>query len=88
MLAIDEDEIKVELSQNCCKTNIARARELMAAPMPEVDPPAAHDTADPQASLETLEDSRNGQVITSPCRRSAERLTGESWAELRLPSRR
>ena len=27
-----------------CKTNIARARELMAAPIPEVDPPAAHGT--------------------------------------------
>jgi len=39
-----------------------------------------------QASSETLEDSHNGQV--SLCRRSAERLTGESWAELRLPSRR
>jgi hypothetical protein len=30
-----------------CKTNIARARELMATPLPAVDPPAAHDTADP-----------------------------------------
>ena len=33
-----------------CKANIARARELIAAPMPEVDPPAAHDTADPDAT--------------------------------------
>jgi Putative transposase len=33
-----------------CKTNIARARELMAAPMPEVDPPAAHDTTDPHTA--------------------------------------
>ena len=32
-----------------CKANIARARELIAAPMPEVEPPAAHDTADPDA---------------------------------------
>ena len=32
-----------------CKANIARARELIAAPMPTVDPPAAHDTADPDA---------------------------------------
>jgi hypothetical protein len=39
-----------------------------------------------QASSETLEDSHNGQV--SLRRRSAERLTGESWTELRLPSRR
>lgn len=30
-----------------CKANIERARELIAAPMPAVDPPAAHDTADP-----------------------------------------
>jgi len=33
-----------------CKANIARARELMAAPMPELDPPAAHDTADSDAT--------------------------------------
>jgi hypothetical protein len=33
-----------------CKANIARAKELIAAPMPEVDPPAAHDTADPHAT--------------------------------------
>ena len=32
-----------------CKTNIARARELMAAPMPGLDPPAAHNTDDPVA---------------------------------------
>ena len=35
-----------------CKTNIARARGLMAAPMPEVDPPAAHDTADPHTTTD------------------------------------
>ena len=35
------------LASATCKTNIARARQLMAAPMAEVDPPAAHDTADP-----------------------------------------
>ena len=33
-----------------CKANIARVKELMAAPMPAVDPPAAHDTADPHAT--------------------------------------
>src|SRR6201997_3690473 len=33
-----------------CKANIARARELMAAPMPQVEPLAAHDTADPDAT--------------------------------------
>ena len=30
-----------------CKANIARAKELMATPMPPVEPPAAQDTADP-----------------------------------------
>jgi len=30
-----------------CKANIARARELMAVPIPAVNPPATHDTADP-----------------------------------------
>src|SRR5512136_1116888 len=33
-----------------CKANIARAKELIAAPTPEIDPPAAHDTADPDAA--------------------------------------
>ena len=32
------------------KINIARARELMAAPIPAVDPPAAHATADPHTT--------------------------------------
>jgi hypothetical protein len=32
-----------------CKTNIARARELMTAPITEVEPPATHDTVDPGA---------------------------------------
>ena len=31
-----------------CKTNIARARQFMAAPRAEIDPPAVHDTADPR----------------------------------------
>jgi hypothetical protein len=35
-----------------CKANIARVKELMAAPMPAVDPPAAHDTADPHATTD------------------------------------
>jgi hypothetical protein len=35
-----------------CKANIARAKELMAAPMPAVDPPVAHDTADPHATTD------------------------------------
>jgi hypothetical protein len=35
-----------------CKANIARAKELMAAPMPQVDPPAAHDTADPHTTTD------------------------------------
>jgi hypothetical protein len=33
-----------------CKANIARAKDLIAAPMAEVDPPAVHDTADPDAT--------------------------------------
>ena len=35
-----------------CKANIARPRELMAAPMAPVDPPAGHDTADPHAATD------------------------------------
>jgi Putative transposase/Transposase zinc-binding domain len=35
-----------------CKANIARARELIAAPMPEVEPLEAHDTADPDEPTE------------------------------------
>ena len=35
-----------------CKANIARARQLMAAPMAQVDPPAVHDTADPNATTD------------------------------------
>jgi hypothetical protein len=35
-----------------CKINIARARQLMAAPMAEVDPPAVHDTADPHTTTD------------------------------------
>src|SRR3984893_14958596 len=32
-----------------CKANIARARELLATPMPQVEPPTAHDAANPAA---------------------------------------
>jgi hypothetical protein len=35
-----------------CKANVARARELIAAPMPEVEPPTAHDTAEPDAATD------------------------------------
>jgi hypothetical protein len=35
-----------------CKSNIARARELIAAPMATIDPPAAHDTADLDAATD------------------------------------
>jgi len=35
-----------------CKANIARARQLIAAPMAEVDPPAVHDTADPRTTTD------------------------------------
>jgi len=40
------------LASSNCKANIARARQLMAAPMAEVDPPAVHDTADPDATTD------------------------------------
>jgi hypothetical protein len=40
------------LASASCKANIARAKDLMAATMPEVDPPAAHDTADPDATTD------------------------------------
>jgi hypothetical protein len=35
-----------------CKTNIARARQLMAAAMAEVDPPTVHDTTDPDPTTD------------------------------------
>jgi Putative transposase len=35
-----------------CKANIARIRQLIAAPMAEVEPPAGHDTADPDATTD------------------------------------
>ena len=34
------------------KANIARARELMATPMPHVEPPAAQDAADPDLAID------------------------------------
>jgi hypothetical protein len=36
-----------------CKTNIARARELIAVPVPVIDPPAEHDDPDLTASAAT-----------------------------------
>jgi Putative transposase len=49
-----------------CKANIARARELMAAPMPTVDPQPANDTADPDAvtSQRPLCPCCGGRMIT------------------------
>jgi putative transposase/transposase-like zinc-binding protein len=35
-----------------CKANIARAKELMATPMPHVEPPAAQDTAGPDLATD------------------------------------
>jgi hypothetical protein len=35
-----------------CKANIARAKELMATPMPHVEPPAAQDAADPDLATD------------------------------------
>jgi hypothetical protein len=40
------------LASASCKANIARAKELIAAPMPSVDPLAADDTADPDATTD------------------------------------
>ncbi len=34
-----------------CKANIARARELIAMPVPSMDPPVEHDDADPAAGI-------------------------------------
>jgi hypothetical protein len=34
------------LASATCKANIARARELIAAPLPVIDPPAEHDDGD------------------------------------------
>jgi hypothetical protein len=39
------------LASATCKTNIARARELIAMPVPVTDPPEEHDDADPAASV-------------------------------------
>jgi Putative transposase/Transposase zinc-binding domain len=47
------------LASAVCKANIARARELIAAPTPEVEPPAAQDTADP--------DTASDQRPSCPC---------------------
>jgi hypothetical protein len=33
-----------------CKANIVRAKELIAAPMPQLDPPAPQDTTDPDVA--------------------------------------
>jgi Putative transposase/Transposase zinc-binding domain len=35
-----------------CKANIARAKELIGAPIPQVEPPAAHDAADPDTTTD------------------------------------
>ena len=40
------------LASASCKANIARARQLIDAPMAEVDSPAVHDTADPEATTD------------------------------------
>jgi hypothetical protein len=39
------------LASATCKTNIARARELIAMPVPMTDPPVERDNADPAASV-------------------------------------
>jgi hypothetical protein len=39
------------LASATCKTNIARARELIAMPVPVTNPPVEHDDADPAATV-------------------------------------
>jgi hypothetical protein len=39
------------LASATCKKNIARARELIAMPVPSMDPPVAHDDADLAAGI-------------------------------------
>jgi hypothetical protein len=46
------------LASATCKTNIARARELIAMPAPVTDPPVEHDDADPAAAGAAAEDHR------------------------------
>jgi hypothetical protein len=63
-----------------CKANIARANELIGAPIPQVEPPAAHDTADPAATSDhrppcpccggrmvIVEIFARGAALVSPC---------------------
>ncbi len=40
------------LASPASKANIARATELIAVPMPEVEPPVPHDTLDPDAATD------------------------------------
>jgi hypothetical protein len=40
------------LASPSCKANVARARQLIAAPMPETKPLTAHDTAEPDAATD------------------------------------
>jgi len=40
------------LASASCKANMARARELIAAPAPSVDPPEARDPADPHVTTD------------------------------------
>jgi hypothetical protein len=42
----------MQFSRSSQYPNFARAKELMAAPIPEVDPPAADDTADPHTTTD------------------------------------
>ena len=50
LVALDERDVTYGLlASPGCKANIARARELIAVPMPAVDLLEAHDTADPDA---------------------------------------
>jgi hypothetical protein len=66
-----------------CKTNIARARELMTVPIPEVDPPAAHDTTDPNAVTDPAGSFFGGFRTPAP----SLRVDRSCQAGIRNPSR-
>jgi hypothetical protein len=42
---------KKNLASATCKKNLARSRELIAMPVPSMDPPVAHDDADLAAGI-------------------------------------
>jgi hypothetical protein len=49
LLMRSRTEADVDPRFGVSKANITRAKELMAAPMPQLEPPSVRDTADPHA---------------------------------------